>query len=109
MDYTERLRLLAINDERVSRKTSGDALTEPGTLDAKTLALVRLASLVAVRGAVASYGAQADAAVSAGATADEMVDVLVGIMPVVGAPCVITAASKLSLALGFDVDENDDQ
>jgi 4-carboxymuconolactone decarboxylase len=43
------------------------------------LALVRLAGLIAVGGAVPSYGAQADAAVDAGATAAEIVDVLVGL------------------------------
>ena len=106
MDYTERLRLLAIGDARVP----GSAVEGPansGSLDPKTLALVRLASLVAVRGAVASYGAEADAAVDAGATPEEMVDVLVGILPVVGAPCVTTAAPKLSLALGHDLNEED--
>ena len=43
-----------------------------------------LAALVAVGGAVPSYCAQADAAVDAGATAAEIVDVLVGVIPVVG-------------------------
>ena len=43
-----------------------------------------LAALDAVGGAVPSYGAQADAAVDAGATAAEIVDVLVGVIPVVG-------------------------
>jgi alkylhydroperoxidase/carboxymuconolactone decarboxylase family protein YurZ len=74
-------------------------------LDPRTLALVRLAALVAVGGAVPSYGAQADAAVDAGATVDEIVDVLVGVIPVVGLPCVVAAAPKLALALGHDVDD----
>ncbi len=60
-------------------------------LDPKTFALVRLAALVAVGGAVPSYGACADAAVDAGASADEIVDVLVGILSVVGFP----ASSRL--------------
>ena len=78
---------------------------DPGALDPRTLALVRLAALVAVGGAVPSYGAQADAAVDAGATAAEIVDVLVGVIPVVGLPCVVAAAPKLALALGYDVDD----
>jgi alkylhydroperoxidase/carboxymuconolactone decarboxylase family protein YurZ len=73
-------------------------------LDPKTLELVRLAALVAVGGAAPSYGAQADSAVSAGATAAEIVDVLVGVIPVVGLPCVVAAAPKLALALGCDID-----
>ena len=66
---------------------------------------MRLAALVAVGGAVPSYGAQADAAVGAGATAAEIVDVLVGVVPVVGLPSVVAAAPKLAMALGYDIDE----
>jgi alkylhydroperoxidase/carboxymuconolactone decarboxylase family protein YurZ len=54
---------------------------------------------------VPSYGAQADAAVNAGATAAEIVDVLVGVVPIVGLPCAVAAAPKLALALGYDTDD----
>ena len=84
---------------------TGETGVEPCDLDPKTLALVRLAALVAVRGAVPSYGAHADAAVNAGATAAEIVDVLVGVIPVVGLPAVVATAPKLALALGYDTDE----
>ena len=47
----------------------------------------------------------ADAAVNAGATAAEIVDVLVGVVPVVGLLCAVAAAPKLALALGYDTDE----
>ena len=86
MDYIERLRRLAINDARIA-DAHGDCLGG-GELDPKTLAMIRLAALVAVGGAVPSYGAQADAAVSAGATAAEIVDVLIGVVPIVGLPLV---------------------
>ncbi len=66
---------------------------------------MRLAALVAVGGAVPSYSAQADAAVGAGASVAEIVDVLVGVVPVVGFPCVVAAAPKLALALGYDTDD----
>jgi 4-carboxymuconolactone decarboxylase len=105
LDYTERLRCLAINDARFAEEGVGGAEVEPGELDPKTLALVRLAALVAVGGAVPSYGAEADAAVSAGATTAEIVDVLVGVIPVVGLPGVVAAAPKLALALGYDTDD----
>ena len=103
MDYIERLRRLAINDARMAGDRA-DGLGS-GDLDAKTIALVRLAALVAVDGAVPSYGAHADEAVSAGATAAEIVDVLFGILPVVGLPRVVAAAPKLALSLGFDTDD----
>ena len=82
----------------------GGAEVDP-RLDSKTLELVRLAALVAVGGAVPSYGAQADAAVNAGATAAEIVDVLVGVVPIVGLPCAVAEAPKLALALGYDVED----
>ena len=109
------LRRLAINDERIlgelrsAAGDKGDAPQPDRALDPRTLALVRLAALAAVGGAVSSYGSQADAAVDAGASAAEMVDVLVGVVPVVGIPRVVAAAPKLALALGYDTDEAFDQ
>ena len=90
MHYIERLRCLAINDQHCL----DEDVVESRELDPKTLSLVRLAALVAVGGAVPSYGAQADAAINAGASAAEIVDVLVGVVPVVGLPCAVSAAPK---------------
>ena len=108
LDYTEVLRRLALNDDRMVDQLVGSGEGGPlqPVLDPRSLALVRLAALVAVGGAVPSYGAQADAAIDAGATAAEIVDVLVGVIPVVGLPRVVAAAPKLALALGYDVDEH---
>jgi 4-carboxymuconolactone decarboxylase len=108
VNYTDLLRRLSLHDERVvAAVLSGVDPPSPGldpSLDPRTLALVRLAALVAVGGAVPSYGAQTDAAVDAGATVDEIVDVLVGVIPVIGLPRVVAAAPKLALALGHDVE-----
>ena len=104
MDYTDVLRRLAINDPRLTEDLTERA-SQPTELDPKTQALVRLAALVAVGGAPPSYGALADAAVDAGASAAEIVDVLVGVLPVVGLPCVVAAAPNLAIALGYDTDE----
>ena len=105
MNYTDRLRSLGLNDARFAEGSVESVEVESLQLDPKTLELVRLAALVAVGGAVPSYAAQADSAVSAGASAAEIVDVLVGVIPVVGLPCVVAAAPKLALALGYDLDE----
>ena len=35
----------------------------------------------------------------------EIVDVLVGVVPIVGLPCAVAEAPKLALALGYDVDD----
>ena len=84
------LRRLAINDEHVVEDGAADL--QFAKLDPKTLALVRLAALVAVGGTVPSYGA-------------EIVGVLVGVVGVVGIPSVVAAAPRLAMALGYDIDE----
>jgi hypothetical protein len=53
---------------------------------------------------VPSHGAQPDAAVNAGATAAEIVDVLIGVVPIVCLPYVAAAAPKLAMALGYDTE-----
>jgi 4-carboxymuconolactone decarboxylase len=103
--YREVLRLLAINDEHFAEECLGGVADESATLDPKTLALVRIGALVAVGGAVPSYGAEADAAVSAGATTAEIVEVLLGVVSVVGLPSVVTAAPSLALALGYEMND----
>jgi 4-carboxymuconolactone decarboxylase len=101
----ERLRQLAINDGRFGDVNGRQATLAPRELDAKILALVRIAGLVAVCGAVPSFGAQADAAIAAGASDDEIVDVLVGLIPILGLPCVVSATPRLAMALGYDTEE----
>ena len=111
MHYVDRLHRLAINqtDWAGDSAHAADALWLEPILDPRTLALVRLAALAAVGGEVPSYGAAADAAVSAGATAAEVVDVLVGVLPVVGAARVVAAAPRLAMALGYDTDALDQE
>jgi 4-carboxymuconolactone decarboxylase len=106
MDYTERLHRMANNDPRVAADFVDEIGTEPQELDPKTLALVRMGALVAVNGAVPSFGAHADAAVNAGATVNEIVAVLFGVVPIVGLPRVVAAAPKLAMALGYDTDDD---
>ena len=103
LDHTEQLRRLAINDtsfaEHCLRGDDGGS----ASLDPRTLALVRLGALIAVGGSEPSFGAHADAAVSAGATAAEIVAVLVGVASTAGLPRVVTAAPKVAMALGYDI------
>jgi 4-carboxymuconolactone decarboxylase len=101
----DRLRRLALNDTRFADDCRGGTMLDTQVLDAKTLALTRLAALVAVGGAVPSYGAHTDAAIDAGASTAEIVDVLVGVISIVGFPCVVAEAPKLALALGHDTND----
>jgi alkylhydroperoxidase/carboxymuconolactone decarboxylase family protein YurZ len=105
LDYRDRLRRLTINDASFGDAASGQVGLQAEVLDPKALALVRIAALIAIGGAVPSFGMQADAAVAAGATVAEIVDVLVAVVPTLGLPCVVAAAPRLALALGYDVEE----
>lgn len=99
-NYRDRLGKLAVSDPGLDELFDGHALE----LDPKSLALARFAALVAIGGAAPSFGEHADAALSAGATADDIVDVLVGVVSVVGAPRIVAAAPQVAIALGFDLD-----
>jgi 4-carboxymuconolactone decarboxylase len=102
MDHTDVLRLLAING---AGATEVESLGCRDDLDAKSLALVRLAALIAVGGGAGpSYGEATDAAVSSGASAEEVVAVLLGVVPVVGMARVVAAAPKVGMALGYDTE-----
>jgi alkylhydroperoxidase/carboxymuconolactone decarboxylase family protein YurZ len=104
VDYTDQLRRLAINDAAFAEECLRDEV-EFKELDPTALALCRLAALVAVGGDESSFGAQADAAVSAGASAAEIVEVLVAVVRVVGLPRAVAAAPNLAMALGYDIDD----
>jgi len=103
-NYRDRLRRLAVNEPQQLR----DAVAAPSELDPRMLAMARLASLIAVGGSEPTFGEYADAALSAGATTDDIVDVLVGVGSVVGSPRVVSAAASLAIALGVDLDQPDD-
>jgi alkylhydroperoxidase/carboxymuconolactone decarboxylase family protein YurZ len=66
--------------------------------------LARLAALFALDGAVSTYGWATSDALAAGATSDELVDLLIALAPLIGTARVVTAAPKLGLALGYDVE-----
>ena len=73
-------------------------------LDARSRALGRLATLFAIDGSVSTYGWATSAALGAGVTSDEIVELLVAMAPLIGTARVVCAAPKLALALGYDVE-----
>lgn len=106
----DRLRRLVFNQTAADEQTSGGGDWLEPSLDPRTLALVRLGALVAVGGSrVPSYGALTDSALAAGASVTDVVDVLLGVLPVVGAARVVAAAPGLALALGHDMDDVADE
>jgi alkylhydroperoxidase/carboxymuconolactone decarboxylase family protein YurZ len=103
--YEETLRKLAVRDDGlVGALLEEEAIVRESRLDAKTRALVRVAALVAVDAAPPSYLEAVTAATRAGATGDEIVGCLIAVLPAVGLARVVSAAPKVGLALGYDVD-----
>ena len=106
-EYRERLRCLALNDERflnplleISPNTA-----EVSRLDARTHALVQLGALLALAAAPSSYHWSVERALAAGATSDEIVGTAIAVAPVAGLARVVSAAPDLAIALGYDLDE----
>ena len=65
---------------------------------------MRLAAIVAVDAAPASFQHAVTLALAAGATREEIVATLEAVTPVTGAARVVSSAPKLALALGYDVE-----
>jgi alkylhydroperoxidase/carboxymuconolactone decarboxylase family protein YurZ len=72
-------------------------------LDPATLLLVRIAALAAVDAPAASYLMHVGPAVESGVTVEQVQDVLVAVAPITGAPRVLSAATKITDALGFAI------
>ena len=74
---------------------------EASELDARTFALVNLAALIATGGDDASYLLHVAAALDAGASVDEITDVLTAVGPNIGVFKMVAAADPLATALGI--------
>jgi 4-carboxymuconolactone decarboxylase len=106
-DYEQTLQRLAVSDDRLLASLL--AQTDPDVAgshrDAQMRALFRLAVLIASEATPASYQSVVDAALAAGATVEQIIDVLIAIAGTVGSTRVVAAAPKLARAVGYDVDE----
>jgi alkylhydroperoxidase/carboxymuconolactone decarboxylase family protein YurZ len=106
-EYKLTLRRLALRDDRyISALLSEEQanITLAG-IDERSHALARVAALIALDAAPASYMSAVQAGLDAGATYDEVVGTLIAVMPIVGVARVVAAAPNLGLALGYDVSE----
>lgn len=105
-DFDVTLRKLAVRDERLAAAVlaSDEESLVVSALDRKTHALVRIGGLVAVDAAPQSYAPCVEAARCEGASREEIVGVLVALIPVLGPPRVVSAAPKLALAIGYDLE-----
>lgn len=111
--YQETLRRLAICDEELVTAGFGLDLASTSALDPKTAALLQLAASVAIGSSAACLEWSAGQALAAGATKDEIADVLLAIAQVAGIGRVVSAAPLVATALEYDIEaalgESDDR
>jgi hypothetical protein len=102
----EAFRRLAIGDPQfvaVVANHGAPSKTVP-RLDPRSEALLRIAALVALDAPSTSYRAAVDAAQRSGARLEDIFAVLVAIADEVGSARTISAAPRLALAAGYDVE-----
>ena len=67
---------------------------------------LRVAALVALDGPGSAFDGAVTAALAAGASADDIVEVLIEVGPTVGSALFVSAAPKVAMSLGYDVGED---
>jgi 4-carboxymuconolactone decarboxylase len=100
--FQETLRRLTIFDEKFVK--AGFGLPETSALDAKTATLLQVVVSVATGSSAACLQWRIGRALAAGATEDEIADVLLAIVPVAGLGRVVSAAPDVATALEYDVE-----
>jgi 4-carboxymuconolactone decarboxylase len=100
-------RRLTIGDPRLvtSVANASGGRQGGGCLDARTEALLQIGALIALDAPVSSYRPVVEAAQRLGTRLDELLAVLVAVSSTVGSARVVSAAPRLALAAGYDVEE----
>jgi alkylhydroperoxidase/carboxymuconolactone decarboxylase family protein YurZ len=103
--HKETLRRLTLNDEGyVAQVLGGRATPVAGAfLDARTEDLLRLAALIAMDAGPSAMDTAVAAAMAAGASPGDIVDVLLLVAPSVGSARLVGVAPRIAEALGYDV------
>ncbi len=106
LDYQDILRRLAIGDTSLLDDVTSDGVGRAKAcgLDPKAAAFACLGASVAIGTSSSGFQSQADEALAAGATVEEVVGLLVAVGPTAGRARVILAAPALGLAVGYDTD-----
>jgi hypothetical protein len=77
------------------------------SLDDEQLMLVRIAALVSIDAPTASYVLNLGAASDSGVTVEQIQGVLAGVAPIIGTARVVSAAGRLTQALGVAIELSD--
>src|SRR6266487_1585159 len=104
--FQETLRRLAMIDEGFVEDQAGLALDPLSTsaLDPKTAALLRVGAAVTAGSSAVCLEWSTGRALAAGASEDEIADVLLAIAPVAGLGRIAAAAPDVAIALGYDIE-----
>ena len=102
--FEEILLKLAIFDEGLVEEMYGRGPTGQSALDSKTAALLQIAVSVATGSSQVCLQWSTARALAAGASKDEVADVLLAIAPVAGLGRVVSAAPGVAAALDYDID-----
>jgi alkylhydroperoxidase/carboxymuconolactone decarboxylase family protein YurZ len=101
----EGFRRLSIGDRLLLEEVADpDVAPWVPRLDDRTESLIRVAVLVPIDAPQSSYQPAVEAAMRAGATLDDLLAVLIAVAGSVGSPRVVSAAPRIALAAGYDVD-----
>jgi 4-carboxymuconolactone decarboxylase len=103
--FQETLRRLAMIEEGFVEDRAGLGLGLAGisALDPRTAAMVQVGAAVAIGSPAVCLEWSAGRALAAGASEDEIADVLLVIAPVAGLGRVVAAAPEVATALGYDI------
>jgi alkylhydroperoxidase/carboxymuconolactone decarboxylase family protein YurZ len=103
--FQETLRRLAMIDEGFVENEAGLGLGlgKTSALDPRTAALLQVAVSVAIGSPAVGLEWSVSRALAAGATDDEIADVLLAIAPVAGLSRIVAAAPEIATALGYDI------
>jgi 4-carboxymuconolactone decarboxylase len=113
--FPDTLRRLAMIDEGFVADEAGLGLglVKTSALDPRTAALLQVGVSVAIGSPAVCLEWSTGRALAAGASEDEIADVLLAIAPVAGLGRVVAAAPEVATALGYDItaalEEPDDQ
>jgi 4-carboxymuconolactone decarboxylase len=104
--YRDRLRKLTLSDQTYLDAVlhQGSSAGPSGELDPREASLVRIAAMIAIDAPANALGWAVSSAMAEGASPDVVVDVLIATAPVIGTARVVSAAQKLGLGMGYDVD-----
>jgi len=103
--FQETLRKLAMIDEGFIKDEAGLALgsATASALDPRTVALLQVGAAVTAGPSPVCLQWSVARAMAAGATEDEIADVLLAVAPVTGLGRIAAAAPEVGIALGYDV------